>query len=130
MKKFAHIVDNLVNNIAKFKDNASPPTQWIDITGIQCGIGWPIVGGVPLAPPSKWHTVTATNDGWEITPENQALKDAEEAAQNPTNAEIFDKTIQNFKLIKGLVLSLNDGSFVAGSNYTNAQIKTIITAKM
>lgn len=128
MKRFAHVVDNLINNIAKFNDNSSPPTGWIDVTGIDSGIGWPIVDSVPLAPPSKWHTVTATNDGWEITPENQALKDAEETP--PTNEEIFDKTIQNFKLIKGLVLALNDGSFVPGSNYTNAQIKTIITDKM
>lgn len=128
MKKFAHIVDNLINNIAKFNDNASPPIGWIDVTGIDSGIGWPIVDSVPLSPPSKWHTVTATNDGWEITPENQALKDAEETP--PTNEEIFDKTIQNFKLIKGIVLALNDGSFIPGSNYTNAQIKTIITDKM
>lgn len=128
MQKFAHIIDNLVNNIAKFNDQATPPLNWIDVTGIESGIGWPIVDGVPLAPPSKWHTVTATNDGWEITPENQALKDLEE--QGPTNEEIFDKSVQNFKMLKALVLALNDASFVPGSNYTNAQIKIIITDKM
>lgn len=128
MKKFAQIVNNLVFNITNNRDDDVLPPNWLDVTEITCGLGWPIVDDVPISPPTKWHTVTATNDGWEITPENQALKDAEEAV--PTNEEIFDKTIQNFKLIKGLVLALNDGSFVAGSNYTNAQIKTIITAKM
>lgn len=127
-QKFAQVDDNLTVNIAKFQDGATPPSGWIDVTGIECGIGWPVVAGAPITQPTKWHTVNATHDGWEITPENQALKDAEEAV--PTNEEIFDKTIQNFKLIKGIVLALNDGSFVPGSNYTNAQIKTIITDKM
>lgn len=128
MLKFALIVDNLINNMAKFQDGSTTPENWIDVTGIDCGIGWPIVGGVPLAPPSKWHTVTATNDGWEITPENQALKDAEEYV--PTNEEIYDATVQNQKLLKAVVLSLNDGTFVPGANISNAALKAIIVAKM
>lgn len=128
MKKFAHIVENLVANIAKFNDQASPPENWIDVSAMACNIGWPIVSGSPEPPPSRWHTVTADHLGWELTPEGQALKDAAEAI--PTNEEIYDETIQNFKLIKALVLCLNDGSFVPGSNLTNNQLKTLIISKM
>lgn len=128
MLKFALIIDNIVSNMAKFQDGSTPPENWIDVTAIDCGIGWPIVGAVPLAPPSKWHTVTVTNDGWEITAENQALKDAEEAV--PTNEEIYDATIQTQKLLKAVVLSLNDGTFVPGAAISNAALKAIILAKM
>jgi len=128
MQKFAEITDNLITNIANFQDGATLPTGWIDITGNDGGIGWPIVGGVPEAPPSKWHTVNATNDGWEITPENQALKDEEETPL--TNDEIYDLTVQNQKLLKAVVLSLNDGTFVPGANISNAALKTIILANM
>ena len=48
----------------------------------------------------------------------------------PTLDEIYDQQIQTNKLIKGIVLSLNDGSFVVGSAYTNAELKSIIKAKM
>jgi len=34
------------------------------------------------------------------------------------------------KLIKAIILALNDGSFIPGSNYTNAQLKAIIKAKL
>lgn len=128
MLEFALIIDNLVNNMAKFQDGSTPPTNWIDVTGIECAIGWPVVGGIPLAPPSKWHTVTSTNDGWEITPENQALKDAEETP--PTNEEVYDATVQNHKLLKAVVLSLNDGSFVPGANISNSALRSIIVQKM
>ena len=128
MQKFAQVTDSLVVNMANFDDGDSPPSSWIDVTSIDCGIGWPIVAGVPLAPPSKWHTVNATNDGWEITPENQALKDAAETP--PTNEEIYDATVQNQKLLKAVVLSLNDGTFVPGANISNSALKAIITANM
>ena len=130
MQTFAMIENNLVINMAKFDDLATPPTGWIDVTGIDCGIGWPVVTGVPLVPPTRWHTVTITNDGWEITPENQALKDEAEAEASPTNDEIYDATVQNQKLLKAVVLSLNDGTFVPGANISNSALKAIITAKM
>lgn len=127
-QKFAQVDDNLTVNIAKFQDGATPPSGWIDVTGIECGIGWPVVAGAPITQPTKWHTVNATHDGWEITPENQALKDAEEAV--PTNEEIYDATVQNQKLLKAVVLSLNDGTFVPGANISNSALKAIIVAKM
>ena len=48
----------------------------------------------------------------------------------PTNEEIYDQTMQNSKVIKGLVLALNDGSIVPGTNMTNAALKAAIKAKM
>lgn len=47
-----------------------------------------------------------------------------------TNDELFDLILQGQKTLKAVVLCLNDGSFVPGTNYTNAQIKSIVTAKM
>jgi len=48
----------------------------------------------------------------------------------PTNEEIYDQVMQNSKVLKAIVLALNDGSFVPGSNYTTAQIKTGIKNRM
>lgn len=81
MKKFAEVVDNLISNITTNNDEDSPDTGWIDVTGVPVDIGWPVVSGVPVVKPSRWHTVTAGNDAWEITTENQTLKDAYDAEQ-------------------------------------------------
>lgn len=48
----------------------------------------------------------------------------------PTNGEIYDSVIQNQKVLKALVLCLNDGSIVPGANVSNAALKTSIKAKM
>ena len=44
--------------------------------------------------------------------------------------EIYDQTIQNQRLLKALVLCLNDGSIVPGANVSGADLKTAIKAKM
>ncbi len=48
----------------------------------------------------------------------------------PTLDEIYDQTIQNQKVLKALVLCLNDGSIVPGANVTKSALKTAIKAKM
>ena len=48
----------------------------------------------------------------------------------PTTDEIYDRTIQNSLLLKAVVLCLNDGTFPIGINFTNAELKTLIKAKM
>ena len=48
----------------------------------------------------------------------------------PTNDEIYDIAMLNEKVLKALILAINDGSFVPGSNYTNAQLKTGIKNRM
>lgn len=80
MKKYANIIDNLIANVSSFDDGAELPYGWIDVTSISWGIGWPISGGIPLAQPSSWHTVTGDHTAWEITAENQILKDEADAA--------------------------------------------------
>ena len=56
------------------------------------------------------------------------------AAQNaePTNDDIYDSTIKNNKLIKAIVLSLNDvGAFtVDGSKLSGSKLKALIKDKM
>tara|TARA_Y100000296_G_scaffold83259_1_gene113744 strand:+ start:82 stop:438 length:357 start_codon:yes stop_codon:yes gene_type:complete len=48
----------------------------------------------------------------------------------PTTDEIYDGVIKNEKVLKALVLALNDGSIVPGANATNAALKAAIKAKM
>ena len=45
----------------------------------------------------------------------------------PTKAELITQALNNKKHFKALVLALNDGSFIPGSNYTNQQIRDILT---
>jgi len=47
-----------------------------------------------------------------------------------TNGEIYDIVMLNEKVLKAVILALNDGTFVPGSNYTNAQLKTGIKNRM
>ena len=95
--RYAQIHLNLVVNTARFKTNAEIPEGWIDVTGVSCDIGDPLdVDGVPIRSPSYWHTVNSEHTGWVVTPENQALKDAEEAAPAEQDLKInawLDKTI-------------------------------------
>ena len=48
----------------------------------------------------------------------------------PTLDQIYDSTIQNQRLLKGLILALNDGSLPVGQNRTALQVKAAIRAKM
>jgi hypothetical protein len=43
----------------------------------------------------------------------------------PTVEEIIIQALNNKKHFKALVLALNDGSFIPGSNYTNSAIRDI-----
>ncbi len=48
----------------------------------------------------------------------------------PTNEEIYDQTLKNSKVLKILIMALNDGTFVPGSNLTPTQIRNYIASKM
>lgn len=48
----------------------------------------------------------------------------------PTNDEIYDQVIQAQKVLKAVVLSINDGTFVPGAGVTGAVLKAIIKANM
>ena len=68
------------------------------------------------------------------TPEEESEQDAVDAAYTPpmplTSAEVYDQTMQNNKLLRALVLALNDGSLIPGANATGVQLKAVIKAKM
>lgn len=72
-------------------------------------------------------------DGVTI-PTAQEVRDIANAYVPPTqdelNSEAYDQAILNNKIIKALIMALNDGSFVPGSNYTAEQIKTGIKNRM
>lgn len=44
----------------------------------------------------------------------------------PTKAELITQVLNSKKHFKALVLALNDGSFIPGSNYTNPEIRDIL----
>lgn len=48
----------------------------------------------------------------------------------PTNDEVYNQTLQNNKLLKALILCLNDGSIVPGANVSGASLRNAIKAKM
>jgi len=48
----------------------------------------------------------------------------------PTLDELYDLELQSFNVLKALIIALNDGTFVPGSNYTAAEGKTRIKSKM
>ncbi len=48
----------------------------------------------------------------------------------PTLDEIYDRTILQQRVLKALVLALNDGSIVPGANVAPATLKTAVKAKM
>lgn len=47
-----------------------------------------------------------------------------------TNDEIYNIAIQNQKVLKAIVLSINDGTLVTGANVSNAALKVIVKANM
>ena len=66
--------------------------------------------------------------GEQIEDDDQEVIDFLDDSQ--TMEQVYDKTISGNKLIKALVLSLNDGSFIPGNNLTGQELKQIILSKM
>jgi hypothetical protein len=55
-----------------------------------------------------------------------------DAAPPPPSAldQLYDQTLKTQRVLKALVLALNDGSLSVGSNLTSAQLRAAIKAKM
>lgn len=124
--RIAENKNGFIGNFSKHNPDNEIPTGWFDFTGMRGNIGDPIVNGVPVPKPSRWHTLE--DKEWIMTPENQTKKD--EFEHVPTKEEIYDNTMKNSKLLKAVVLALNDGSLVPGSNLSGAELKTIIKNKI
>ena len=71
--KVAKIKDGFIVNISRSK---TVPAGCIDVTDIRCNIGNPVIDGVPIPEPSRYHTLSGLK--WIVTAENQTLKDDEE----------------------------------------------------
>ena len=70
---------------------------------------------------------------WIITGDVVTL--ADQAARDIIDADIITTDNNNLaenldRVLKAVVLALNDGSFIPNSNYTNLQLKTIIKGKL
>ncbi len=101
----ALIFDGEVLQIEAVQFPVAPTFIWVDITGVTPvpKVGWLYDGTVFSAPPV-------------VAP--------------LTTDQIYVQTIKNQRVLKALVLALNDGSVVPGANATNATLKTAIKAKM
>jgi hypothetical protein len=70
------------------------------------------------------------NGSTELLPESDPEVIAFKNPPPPTNDEIYDEVIQNHKVLKALVLCLNDGTIVPGANVSGAELKSAIKDKM
>lgn len=102
--KFAQVEDNLITNFAVYEDGETPPEGWIDVTGIFCDIGYPVVAGVPVERPSKFYTVNAAHDGWELTTEGDDKRKADNNGRVKNELSTIDvetvRCIREFLLLK------------------------------
>src|SRR4051812_48919165 len=48
----------------------------------------------------------------------------------PTVDEIYDQVLRDQRVVKAIVMAINDGTLIVGGNKTGAQLKSIIKAKM
>lgn len=100
-----------IANVIGWKFNNQPGMKCKEVNGVMEIIDFP--GGVPTgADQALWiNEYTAWIDGGGL----------DDAASDIANIDPF---------LKALVLCLNDGSFVPGSNYNLSQIKASIKAKL
>lgn len=82
----------------------------------------------------EWFGITVNHRFWQNLQDWIALgntpNSADPAPSPPTNDEIYNQVIQNQKVLKAVVLSLNDGTLVPGANISNATLKAIVKANM
>lgn len=131
MKIFAQIENNLIINYAKFANDAELPDGWIDVTGIDHNIGDPLDDdSIPLANPSQYHTLMSDNSGWEITPENQTLKDVGDAENLRLSEIVIEQEAAGLKKIK-IAAALDKIDQIFADKTTAAQIRsaTILALK-
>jgi len=99
-------------SLLSWKFNNQPGMRCKEIDGVMTIIDFP--GGIPTQ---------AEIDTW--TAEYEAAGgDAEMERERKADVSKVDP------FLKALVLALNDGSLVPGSNYTNQQLKQIIKSKL
>jgi len=102
--KFAKVEDNLITNFATYPDGTEPPAGWIDVTGIFCDIGYPVVAGVPVERPSKFYTVNAAHDGWELTQDGDDKRKADNNGRVKNELATIDvetvRCMREFLLLK------------------------------
>jgi len=113
-------MSNVLNRVTKvFIESVNTPdypiADWI--------VG-PDLSAVSGFPPKYW-TINADDTVTLMTVAEQAAVDAAEL-----NAEKDNLSTHLDRVLKAVILALNDGSFVPGSNYTPNQIRTIIRGKL
>ena len=107
----------------RFRKTGAPPVlklekgiRWLDLVVVNPPVGEDQVREGPTVD----ITDTTYTRTWTVRD-----KTAEEL-----NVEANNAAAQTLKELKPLVMSLNDGTFVPGSNYTEAEIKSKLKAKL
>ncbi len=86
---------------------------------------------VPNDPANRWYAEITRRSALDPgDPAFLAISAADPPPPPPTDDEIYDAVIQNQKVLKAVVLSLNDGTLVPGANKTGADLKAIVKANM
>lgn len=85
----------------------------------------------PVSPEMRWVQVADNTTERDTFVANAVVPAPTPAAPPPpTLDELYDQAIQNERMLKAVILALNDGSFPIGTNKTGAQLKAIVKAKM
>jgi len=85
----------------------------------------------PVHPKLTWVDCGAeVKTGYSYDGDQFTAPTVEPEPEQPTTDELYDRGMRNNKIIKALVLCINDGSIVPGANATPAQLKAAIKGKM
>ena len=108
---------------SRFRKTGAPPVlksekgiRWLDLVVVNPASGDDQIKEGPTVD----ITSTTYTRTWTVRDKTVAELDVEKGREAD----------RNIKQTKALLLALNDGSFVPGSNYTNAQIKSMFIAKL
>ncbi len=66
----------------------------------------------------------------DFTPAEEAAFNARQAYLPPTSGEVYDQMMKSNRLLKALVLCINDGSIVPGARVSNTALKAAIKEKL
>ncbi len=105
------------NRIIETQSNDEAPLDALHLNAAAAGYS-PEQVEIKVIPDAEFAALMAVQDAADVV------------AHTPTPDQYYDRHITTERLLRAVVLALNDGSLVPGSNKTGAQLKAIIKAKL
>lgn len=86
----------------------------------------------PVASALKWVQVADDVTDADTFVNNAVVKAPPPPAPPPppTLDDVYDQVLRDQRVVKAIVMAINDGTLVVGGNKTGTQLKSIIKAKM